>query len=427
MGRFKDLTGKKFNNLLVIKKIDNKSEKVMWLCKCDCGKETIGNSSSIKNGYKKSCGCLRNKIKNILGEKFGRLKVIKYLGLNEDGKTIWKCECECGNIKTIRGSALLSGRTKSCGCLQKDINKENSFKDITGKRYGRLVVMSYNGLNKKGKREWNCKCDCGNEVSVLVTNLTKNKTKSCGCLAKDVTKKYFAEKRKYIIGKRFGKLIVDFETEEVRNGSPCYSCICDCGKRVIVTMQHLVQNHTKSCGCLVKNRKFYNNLKQKIFGNLTVIDYSHVGKDHNSYWKCKCSCGRTCVKNGRSLTRGDTTTCGKCRKISFGEKRIISFLDKYNIEFIHNKIFKDCIYIKPLRFDFYLEKLNICIEYDGEQHFEKTNAWRTKKDNFKKTRERDETKNKYCQNNNIKLIRIPYWDYSNIEEILMRELNLCKN
>jgi hypothetical protein len=57
---------------------------------------------------------------DLTGKKFGRLIAQEVCGKNCNGNTLWKCHCECGNYKTIRGSSLVSGYTKSCGCLQKE-------------------------------------------------------------------------------------------------------------------------------------------------------------------------------------------------------------------------------------------------------------------------------------------------------------------
>jgi hypothetical protein len=83
--------------------------------------------------------------------------------------------------------------------------------------------------------------------------------------------------------------------------------------------------------------------------------------------------------------------------------------------------------IYPLRFDFYLVDKNICIEYDGKQHYILVNftsklSQETMESNLSKCKIQDEIKNTYCKNNNIKLIRIPYWEFKNISLILEKEL-----
>lgn len=74
-------------------------------------------------------------------------------------------------------------------------------------------------------------------------------------------------------------------------------------------------------------------------------------------------------------------------------------------------------------FDFYLPDYNTCIEYDGELHYKAVDYFGGD-DALSNTKCRDEIKTQYCKENNIKLIRIPYWEFDNIEEILNRELEV---
>lgn len=119
--------------------------------------------------------------------------------------------------------------------------------------------------------------------------------------------------------------------------------------------------------------------------------------------------------------------CPECN-ISKGEKAISLFLEENNIDYKFQKGFKDCKDKKVLRFDFYLSKYNIAVEYDGIQHFEPVDfSGKNKKlaeERFKEQQIKDNIKTQYCLDNNIKLIRIPYWEFDNIENILKQELNL---
>lgn len=108
--------------------------------------------------------------------------------------------------------------------------------------------------------------------------------------------------------------------------------------------------------------------------------------------------------------------CSECNSTSRGEDRIKYFLENLNIRFKRNYEFEDCKRIKRLRFDFYLPELNMCIEYDGEHHFEENEYFG--EGNLEYMKENDRIKNEYCQSKNIKLIRIPFYDYKNIETIL---------
>ena len=98
--------------------------------------------------------------------------------------------------------------------------------------------------------------------------------------------------------------------------------------------------------------------------------------------------------------------CPHCKK-SKGERDIKQFLIENNIKFIPQKRFKDCKDINELPFDFYLPEYNICIEYDGRQHFIPIKRWGGEKE-LKKIQKRDNIKTKYCQDNKIKLLRFKY-------------------
>jgi very-short-patch-repair endonuclease len=116
--------------------------------------------------------------------------------------------------------------------------------------------------------------------------------------------------------------------------------------------------------------------------------------------------------------------CPKCKK-SVGEDRVRKILKLLNIEFIEQTSFDGCKNKLPLRFDFYLPKHNIIIEYDGIDHFKPVT--RSKNDNlsekrFKMIQVNDKIKNNYCLTKNIKLCRISYYDFNIIDTIIKREL-----
>ena len=115
-----------------------------------------------------------SKYKNLIGQQFGRLYPIEYLG-----KSKWLCKCSCGEHKVISTSNLISGGTQSCGCL----HKEKTSNNLTNKRFGKLIVIKDSGLRTKNRQIiWTCQCECGNIIQVRTNNLTSGNTQSCGCL-----------------------------------------------------------------------------------------------------------------------------------------------------------------------------------------------------------------------------------------------------
>ena len=110
--------------------------------------------------------------------------------------------------------------------------------------------------------------------------------------------------------------------------------------------------------------------------------------------------------------------CPNCIK-SKGEIKIRTILNSINKKFYFQYRFEDCKLIKPLPFDFYLPKLNTCIEFNGIQHYEYSHYFHRTYDKFEEQQLRDKIKTEYCKNNNIRLIKISYLDFDKIEEILI--------
>lgn len=143
MGKFIDLTGKRFGKWTVIKRVENdKNKNTKFLCKCDCGtiKEVL--SDTLRYERSKSCGCSieENSIK-IEGQRFGRLIVIKRIKNNK-----FLCKCDCGNFKTIEKSSLLSKNTKSCGCLARETSKKTLYKHGF---YGTKIYKIYYSMKNR--------------------------------------------------------------------------------------------------------------------------------------------------------------------------------------------------------------------------------------------------------------------------------------
>lgn len=169
-----DLTGKRFGSLIALEYVGNKK----WLCKCECGLQKEFATSNLKLGKSSSCGCKnKSSFKNLEGERFGKLTVIKYIKYPKRNK--WLCKCDCGNETEVTTDSLLSGKTKSCGCIRK-----GKFIDLTGKKFSYLTVISHVTFENKKRNKWLCKCDCGKMVLVESSKLRKSEVKSCGCKKK---------------------------------------------------------------------------------------------------------------------------------------------------------------------------------------------------------------------------------------------------
>lgn len=126
----------------------------------------------------------------------------------------------------------------------------HNFIDLTGQKFGRLTVVC-RVENKGGRTNWHCKCDCGNEKDVLGISLTKGLTRSCGCFHREVTSK---NKLIDLTGQKFGRLTVLERSSNQSGKDTVWLCKCECGNYAEVTAGHLKDGHTKSCGCLAKEK-----------------------------------------------------------------------------------------------------------------------------------------------------------------------------
>ena len=208
------------------------------------------------------------KVIDITGQKFNRLTVLERSLPNQNHLAMWKCKCDCGTEVIVAGTLLRNGHTKSCGCLQKEKATQCNLKDITGQRFGRLIVIEKDHI-KKGNY-WKCKCDCGNIVSVRGVDLKREAVRSCGCLQKEKVKQYNWQPLD-LIGQRFGKLFVLKRIENDDRGNTRWECRCDCGNILRIRGGALTTGNTKSCGCLnSKGNAKLNNYYKNIILNIKM-------------------------------------------------------------------------------------------------------------------------------------------------------------
>ena len=171
--------------------------------------------------------------------------------------------------------------------------------------------------------------------------------------------------------------------------------------------------------CANEHRGEYNKLTYEYIKNyIELFNYKLLTTEYinaKQQLSVQCFCGHKPYNvSFDRFQRGDR--CPYCNQ-SKGEDRIEEVLRCNNINYLIQYRFENCKLYKPLPFDFYLPQYDVCIEFDGRQHFEIIDYFNGL-DGFIDRKIRDTIKNIYCQQNNIKLIRIPYWDFDNIEDIL---------
>lgn len=161
----RDLSGQRFGRLVAVESTQQRASNgaAVWRCVCDCGGEALVSAAQLTRGRRKSCGCLTGPVyKDLSGQTFGKLTVLEYAG-KEAGMHRWACRCECGNTTIVGQTLLQSGKTKSCGCMQAAMARENmKFVDGTSvtllesarTRRGSSNTSGHNGvyLNKKNQK-----------------------------------------------------------------------------------------------------------------------------------------------------------------------------------------------------------------------------------------------------------------------------------
>lgn len=182
------------------------------------------------------------------------------------------------------------------------------------------------------------------------------------------------------------------------------------------------RNHLKGHGCIIcsgKNKKTLNEFIQKS----NIIHENKYDYSLSIYEKGKNKLKIICPVHGKFIQTPDKHLQGRGCPIcseSKGEKTISKILSGLGVKYLREKKFDDCkgkVYMLP--FDFYLPEYNICIEYDGKQHFEPISFFGGN-EGFKTQKKSDKIKDDYCKNNSINILRISYKD--NIEQILKNQL-----
>ena len=287
--------------------------------------------------------------------------------------------------------------------------------DLTGKRFGKLVVLQRAKENINNRPAWICQCDCGNQKIVSGHNLSAGYTKSCGCLIKENAAKKIKE---FQPGDKVGSWTILSKDNNKHNNNYIYwICQCDCGTIKSVSGHSLRTKESLSCGSCIRNScigEKYNEL------TIFAIDKEKTN-NKNLYVQCQCNCGNIVSVQYARLKEGHPKSCGCKNYQSLGIYKIESLLKENNIPYEKEKNFQTCKFTDThayAYFDFYVNN-SYLIEFDGKQHFYETNYFSYP---LNKIKEHDEFKNKWCLENHIPLIRISYQNQNNIvlEDLLLK-------
>lgn len=183
-----DISKQKFNKLTVIKRVGQDNDgRTLWICKCDCGNDVIVNTTDLRKGRRKSCGCLKKERYSIIGSRFGKLTVISKKTSGSHASFL--CRCDCGKEITVRGDSLRSGRTVSCGCGKKSDAKAKQLEsgralvDHTSPVFFKGTIKKnnktgINGVSKLKNGKYRASIGYKNKVYSLIENFNINTVKT---------------------------------------------------------------------------------------------------------------------------------------------------------------------------------------------------------------------------------------------------------
>lgn len=345
----------------------------------------------------------------------------KYININTQIE--FKCSCGENFFKTPK----LILRDKSCRCSKCSIDAvklklrkskesfDSEFNETAGDEY--TLLENYLNSNTNIKIRHNV---CGFVFSPKPSNFINKGSRCPKCSNSYNIKLTDAEFRSRV------------ETEVGEEYEVCESYI---DSKTPINIKHMICNFifkpnphnflggSRCPNCYGNIKKTTQEFTQEIY-SLVGKEYEVLGEYNGNKTKIKMrhnKCGTVYSPLPNGFLRG--SRCPKCKE-SKGENIISSLLSTLHLKFKPEKKFEKCISEKRrgLPFDFFIEN-EILIEYDGEYHFRKGRFKNhDNEDRYKKGVSRDKIKNQYCISNNIPLIRIPYWEFNNIESILENTL-----
>jgi len=424
---------KKINpNILILGEYINSKTQIEFIC--ECGEHGLKPPSSLlRNPLCKKCLCKSNGKKSRTSHKdfINKMAAVnpkveileEYNGNHEK----IKYKCECGNISYASPNQLLKG-SLCRKCSAKKISIKNTYTNefflekMAKINPGIEILEKY--TNSKTKIKF--KCSCGNIHYCTPVSLLQGHT--CGkCTCKeqhDKQRKNINDFKKQMLGINENIVILG---EYISN----YTKIkykCECGNISYMTPSNLLRGH-KCIKCSGSEIKTQSQIEETLYKNNPFIKIIGTYLSMKDKLLCKCLiCGNTWMASPQNIVYSNSG-CPHCKK-SKGEKRIYTYLTGNNIGFFYQYRFADCKNKRTLPFDFYVPDFNLCIEYDGEMHYIPVRYSKDKekmKEKLLYTQKNDFIKNEYCKNKNVDLLRIPYWDINNINNVLDEKFNTLSN
>jgi len=408
---------------LLSKEYTGNRQKLEFICSCE-NKNAVVTFHDFKRGQR--CNECRFKrmaekqkhsyeyVCNYFKEHGCELKSKEYV----NARTPLEYICECGNLgKTSFDNFQHGQRCSICRYIKMgNTIRKYTYEDVDFflKLHDcELLTLKSEYKNCHQVLDYICSCGNINKCSFSQFMITQQCRNCVGTnrYDYDYVKNYFEENDCVLLSKTY------------KNNQIPLDYICSCGNKSKINFGSFLNGcRCKKCGRIKSSEKqkySYEFVKNTFKENECIL----LTKE---YKNCKqkleyiCSCGNRTEISFDNFMQGKR--CVECSE-SKGEKKVKEVLMNKNLIFERQYTFPDCRRIELLRFDFAIlnnkGNLIFLVEYDGEYHYLPIDG----EDNLKYQQENDEIKNVYCKKNNILLLRIPYWEFDNIENILDVFLN----
>lgn len=321
-----------------------------WECKCTCGNTGKVNTYDLKNGFSTRCKQCKDKahMKTVYnpGDRLGEWTIMYYAG-----DMRWHCKCSCGKEKDVLTKYLRDGTSKSCG---HDRNYHIIKDDITGKRFGSLVVPGYTGSSNM----WQCKCDCGTIKNIHRDSLMTGKTKSCGCLKETM--------RAQTLFARYG----DTNTNRVNNPREEWQIEALHNKDMLLNVFNLL-GHKPTIMELKRILDVREGVVKEAIKNFELEDYIQVG-DYVGESSTEIEIAQFLSDNGIEFERHNREVLsGRELDIYIPSKSIAI---EINGDYWHSSLFKDKEYHRNKTFDCIKRNIQLIHIFEHEWNSAKTNS-----------------------------------------------------
>ena len=418
--------------VVVLGEYRNRHTKVRVICK----KHEV-EWDALPQSLLRGSGCVKCKSERIsksqrmthgqFMKRYKNPKGIKILGKYRGDRNKIFCRCEvCGyefygwpyNISKGQGckkcanEKMRKERTKSHDEFLSDVKKVHANVRVLGEY-----------INSSTKIK--CACEThGTEWEIKPSNLLHGQTGCKKCQIEKMRKRLMKTQDEFVSQMKKHHPSVKVLGEYRGNHTPVKCKCLKCGKVITPTPSNVLKKNNAQRPCMycsitergIRSRKTHDEFVEELKETLPNVEVMSEYTVSSGYVKCRClKDGYEWESKAYHLLAGHG--CSKC-KSSEGEKEIARVLRNNDIEYVIQHRFEDCRHKRPLPFDFYLPEHNSVIEYDGVQHFKPIDFFGGE-EMFEYRVKMDEIKNNYCKAKGIEMLRIPYTENENIENMIM--------